>query len=284
MATAFLIDEGGDCFGVLSFILFTFEFSGDDLFLFKFLPPLGVFGVFLDDRILGVGFLCKVILDIASLTGVTTGDNDLAFERAEAGVETIGVVNISESPVKLMSRELLLLVFFPTDFLCLTAVDFLTDLGDFPTDGDFCADFGVTFDATFGDFPFGDKDRALLGEDLVDACFAGTVFGVPILDFCVFEAPGVFFGDGVLEAFGVACFAGTVSGVPILDFCVFEAPGVCVFEAPGVFFGDGVLEAFGVGGADLLLAAVFFELLTGDLVLGEADDAFLAGVLTGLLL
>ena len=252
MTTAFLIAEGGDCLGVPSFILFTFDLIGDDLFLFRFLPPLGVFGVFFDERTLGVGFDEIRVPVLASLTGVTIGDDDddLAFERAEAGVDIIGVVNMSASPVKLMSRELLLFAFFPEDFLDFIGVDFFTDLDDFPAGSDFLADLGVPL----GVFPFGDRDLALLGEDLADDGLVGTVFGVPILEVGAGETTGVFFKDDGVEALGV-------EGADLLlgDFLA--------------LLGDLVAT----GEADLALGVVLGELdgllgLPGDFLTDPGDD------------
>lgn len=171
MATARFIADGGEVFGVPNFILFTFIASGDDLFLFRFLPPLGVFGVFLLEP-MGFNDLGGDATTLSSIICATAGD-DLVFDLAAAGLAIIRF-STSETSVKLKSAELLLFALY--DFL-------LADLeGDFFPDldagRDFLADLGVVF--VLGDlFPFGgDKDLALLGVDLADADFEGTVWGV----------------------------------------------------------------------------------------------------------
>lgn len=107
--------------GVPSFILFTFLDTGEDRFLFRFLPPLGVFDIFFVDTTFGVCFFNVGAAGFGvSLTDDITGEEDLALDRADAGVEMIGVLNKSVTPVKLRSCETLLFAFMailPTDFL-----------------------------------------------------------------------------------------------------------------------------------------------------------------------
>lgn len=121
MATAFLMAFGGEVFGVPSFILFTLTAPGEDLFLFRFFPALGVF--LLDSTLLAdFGEAC---FTGSACTGVTTGE-DLVLDLAAAGLDTTGVLSSSETPVKLMSRLKLLLTFLAADFRF--AADVLRDL------------------------------------------------------------------------------------------------------------------------------------------------------------
>lgn len=193
-ATAFLMTSGGEgTSGVPSFILFTFTEIGDDLFLFRFFPPRGVFGVFkrfpvdfLADFFadigadacfngLEIGTVVETALGLTNDTGEEIGEADFAFDLADAAVEKIGVLKRSDTPVKLRSKTLLLLLFFrvlPVDFLLdFTCGDFLDDF----TGVDFLDDFGVLLDTA------PDMDLALLEVLAVDD-FAGSVFGVLGLD------------------------------------------------------------------------------------------------------
>lgn len=247
--------------------------------------------------VLGVTALtdCAGVKALGVATLETTGEADLAFDLADAGVK-IGVFSKSETPVKLMSilLEFLFLGVFsrcltperlasPTPFtLALFPVDFLpkflTDFGDFLEAGD--KDL-VLLPA--GDFDFGDFVDVVAGEV---AFFPG--------DFDLAGDADAFLGDALLvacgltgdkdltrlgDAFGEADFAGTVLGVPGLD----EDFGVSSDLAGDLpLAGDlaGVLTA----GEACVFAGDFtgdLEDLTGDLA-GDLDFlGDLAGVFDG---
>ena len=71
--TALVIADGVLASGVLIFIRLTFICSGEDLFLFRILPPRGVFAGLVTGDI------------------TFTGERDfLAFDLADAGLDTMG--------------------------------------------------------------------------------------------------------------------------------------------------------------------------------------------------
>lgn len=268
---------GGDRgFGVPNFILLTFTWIGEDRFLFKFLPPRGVFGVFPDldfladffrdwgvfvtgDAATGSAFETVVSGGDLIIAGELTGADDLAFDLAEAAEDTIGVLKRSEIPEKLTSM-LLLLLFFPVD-------DFLPDfwgddfLADF-AEVDFLADLagkdflGVPF--VFSEtVPDNDFARREVEPDLD---FAGAVLGVACLD--VLDT-GVF-GDSACILYGDVDFLGegVRSGVFVSETSDFR-----LFFPLGVFFCD----AGNLGDADLLLGVDLFATCSSGIFTGVAD-------------
>ena len=171
IATAFLIVERGVdrgvVLGVPSFILFTPCCRGDDLFLFRFLPPRGVFVAFLTDTgFTGAGDLAG----LGDTIGDTATDGVLALDLADAGVDTIGDLNRSAMPVKLTSTTLLLFLLLGVAFLPLFGV---LPLGDFPLDlrlVDLAGDLGVLAGDLAGVFA-GDLAGVLAGD--LAGVFAG---------------------------------------------------------------------------------------------------------------
>lgn len=171
-ATTFLITAGGEGpVGLPSFILLAPTTIGDDLFLLRFLPALGVFGVF---PALGV---FTTFSGKGDLTGDATGELERALDLAEAGDDTIGVFMRSTIPVKLRSRLLLLLLPLVGDSLTERRA-FLPDLGNF-LDGDRL--LGVLFLPVDNDFSFPVEETdeapfagADLGVDGIDVCLAGV--------------------------------------------------------------------------------------------------------------
>lgn len=281
IAKAFLITTRGETVGVPSFILFTFLDTGEDLFLFRFLPPLGVFGTFFVDTTFGVCFFNVGAASFGvTLTGDITGEEDLALDLADAGVKMIGVLNKSATPVKLMSRERLLFA-----FLTILVADFLADLtGDFLAEmlvgSDFLFDFGVFLtDGIETVVVPVDNDLALC-DDFVDAGFAGAVFGVLGIDVVM----GVAVETGVF-LIGDVDFLGDADLLLARDFLAdfgVDVDSLLPFLAP--FVGDLDLRTVLVddaGDADLALAGDFLVLALGVVTSGATGDIF--GVFDGLL-
>ena len=203
--------------GVPSFILFTFMVTGEDLFLFKFLPPRGVLGVFPDFDFLaaffadpGVFVFCTAAVETGvelatvvfgeddSAAGELIGVVDLAFDLADAADETIGVLNRSETPEKLISAALLLLLFF------FALEDRLPDLAGV----DFLGELLLLLETV------PDTDLARFAFEPDEADLAGAVLGVPgrddDFDFgvlgdtaCCLNGDVDFLGEGVRAAASV---------------------------------------------------------------------------------